>query len=88
MARSIRLAGGFDTSFIIEGKIPDPEKWRMASEYRCRHCDEPAYIDPNSREIWGCLQKLCSYSTEALAHFFKPAFLIEEEEQQKTAATD
>ena len=88
MARSIQLAGGFDTSFIIEGKVPDPEKWEKRESFRCRHCGGHAHRDPSSPEIYGCPGNLCGYATDVLSHFFRPLFLIEEEEQQKTAATD
>jgi len=88
MARPIQLAGGFDTSFIIEGTVPDPEKWEKRENFRCRHCGGPAYVNPDSREIWGCPEVLCSYSTEIFSHFFKPAFLIEEDERQQAVATD
>lgn len=86
MPRSIRLANTFDTSHLLF-TVPDPEKWRKASEYQCLHCGGPAYVDPELGEIWGCPGEFCSYTTGALAHFFRPVFLIEEEERQKAAAT-
>lgn len=86
--RSIRLSGKFETSFIIEDKVPDPEKWERRKSFRCRHCSGPAYIDPDSNSIWGCPGEKCSYSTEIFSHFFKPVFLIDEEERQKIVASD
>ncbi len=87
MAHSIRQSKKFDLSlmFII---VPDPEKWRMNDTYRCRHCGKPAYVDPNSQWLWGCIGELCRYATEALSHFFKPVFLITEGERDAIIATD
>ena len=85
--RSIRLVGTYDITFLSL-LAPVPEQWKMASEYRCRHCGGPAYKSPYSSAVWGCSGEFCSYSTEALSDFFIPAFVLEEYERSLVVASD
>lgn len=54
---------------INDIKVGEGE-WRKYSDFACNKCGGPAYLNPHTNRIWGCMN--CKFTTASVSIYFRP----------------